>query len=33
MLYIVGAVLIFLGVVTPLRNEWWLFIGLAVAFL
>ena len=31
-LYIVGAVLIFLGVVTPLRNEWWLFIGLAVAF-
>ena len=32
-LYIVGAVLIFLGIVTPLRNEWWLFLGLGGAFI
>lgn len=32
-LYIVGTVLIFLGIVTPLRNEWWLFLGLGGAFI
>ena len=32
MLYIVSIVLVVLGILTPLRNEWWLFIGLAVAF-
>ncbi len=32
-MYIVGAVLIFLGIVTPLRLEWWLFIGLGAAFI
>lgn len=32
-LYIVGTVLIFLGIVTPLRNEWWLFWGLGGAFI
>lgn len=31
-LYIVSIVLVVLGILTPLRNEWWLFIGLAVAF-
>lgn len=30
--YIVSIVLVVLGILTPLRNEWWLFIGLAVAF-
>lgn len=32
-LYIVGTVLIFLGIVTPLRNEWWLFLGLGGAII
>lgn len=32
-LYIVGAVLIFLGIMTPLRLEWWLFLGLGAAFI
>lgn len=32
-LYIVGTVLTFLGIVTPLRNEWWLFLGLGGAFI
>ena len=32
-LYIVGTVLKFLGIVTPLRNEWWLFLGLGGAFI
>jgi flagellar biosynthesis protein FlhA len=30
-LYIVGAVLIFLGIVTPL--QWWLFVGLGLVFI
>ena len=32
-LYIGGTVLTFLGIVTPLRNEWWLFLGLGGAFI
>lgn len=32
-LFIVGSVLIFLGIMTPLRLEWWLFIGLGAAFI
>ena len=32
-MYIVGGVLIFLGIVTPLRLEWWLFLGLGAVFI
>ena len=32
-MYIVGSVIIFLGIVTPLRLEWWLFLGLGAIFL
>ena len=32
-MYIVGGVLIFLGIVTPLRLEWWLFLGLGTVFI
>ncbi len=32
-MYIVGGVLIFLGIVTPLRLEWWLFLGLGLIFI
>ena len=32
-MYIVGSVIIFLGIVTPLRLEWWLFLGLGTIFL
>ncbi len=32
-MYIVGSVLIFLGIVTPLRLEWWLFLGLGAVFI
>lgn len=31
-MYLVGGVIAFLGIVTPLRKEWWLFLGLAAAF-
>ena len=31
-MYIVGAVIIFLGLATPLRAEWWLFLGLGAIF-
>ena len=31
-MYIVGAVIVFLGLATPLRAEWWLFLGLGAIF-
>lgn len=31
-MYMVAGVIAFLGIVTPLRAEWWLFLGLAAAF-
>ena len=31
-LYMVSGVILFLGVITPLRAQWWLFLGLAAAF-
>ena len=31
-MYMVSGVILFLGVMTPLRAQWWLFLGLAAAF-
>ena len=31
-MYMVAGVILFLGIVTPLRAQWWLFVGLAAAF-
>ena len=31
-MYMVSGVILFLGVMTPLRAQWWLFLGLASAF-
>ena len=31
-MYMVSGVILFLGIMTPLRAQWWLFLGLAAAF-